>query len=575
MFDIEPIDALALSLHHNPGVYALLVGSGLSRAAGIPTGWEITLDLIRKVGALAGVENQSNWAAWYQERYGVEPSYSELLDKLATTPSERRAVLHGYIEPQEAEETRRPTKAHHAIAKLVADGVVRVIITTNFDRLLENALREAGVEPTVISGEDAVSGATPLVHSRCTVIKLHGDYLDMRIKNTDEELGNYAPAVDRLLDEVFDRFGLVVVGWSGEWDTALRAALQRAPSRRYPLYWSARGEVRQLGKDLISLRDGRIILISDADAFFGRLGNAIEALGQSERPHPFSAQMAVALAKRYCRDDRYVMEWVELLTAEVGKIRAFMTGADYPATPPTNDAFNAVVESLVARSEILRRMCMVCARWGTDGANKAVAHAISALTSWPRAGGYEIWLELRPFPATLCLYSSLLGALAAENFQRVRLLMHAPVRQENHQSTLVSDLPPTALGKIDWKVLRDFQNKRTPASDLLVSILGREAHDIALLPDEADELFDRVELLVSLEFAYLRLQRVASTGIWFWCPTGRYIWKAQRQPNTLDDYETLPESDSRLRAGLLGGKPGSAKATVTAIRDFLKKVGSW
>jgi hypothetical protein len=36
-------------------------------------------------------------------------------------------------------------------------------------------------------------------------------------------------------------------------------------------------------------------------------------------------------------------------------------------------------------------------------------------------------------------------------------------------------------------------------------------HDIALLPDEADELFDRVELPVSFEFAYLRLQRVAST----------------------------------------------------------------
>lgn len=37
------------------------------------------------------------------------------------------------------------------IARLVAAGHVRVIITTNFDRLIENALREHGVEPTVIA----------------------------------------------------------------------------------------------------------------------------------------------------------------------------------------------------------------------------------------------------------------------------------------------------------------------------------------------------------------------------------------------------------------------------------------
>jgi hypothetical protein len=44
-----------------------------------------------------------------------------------------------------------PTKALHAIAWLVREGFIRVIIiTTNFDRLLDNAFREAGAEPTVI-----------------------------------------------------------------------------------------------------------------------------------------------------------------------------------------------------------------------------------------------------------------------------------------------------------------------------------------------------------------------------------------------------------------------------------------
>lgn len=170
VIELPPFDALALSLHHSPGVHAILVGSGLSLAAGIPTGWEITLDLIRRLAALDGVTEHEDWAAWYRSKYNKEPSYSEILDALASTQAERRAILHSYIEPAEGEEARKPTKAHHAIAQLVESGAVRVIITTNFDRLIENALREAGIEPTVISGDDAIAGATPLVHAKCTVI---------------------------------------------------------------------------------------------------------------------------------------------------------------------------------------------------------------------------------------------------------------------------------------------------------------------------------------------------------------------------------------------------------------------
>ena len=47
----------------------MLVGSGLSRAAQIPTGWEITLDLLRRVGLLKGVPDQADWVAWYRSSY--------------------------------------------------------------------------------------------------------------------------------------------------------------------------------------------------------------------------------------------------------------------------------------------------------------------------------------------------------------------------------------------------------------------------------------------------------------------------------------------------------------------------
>jgi len=41
----------------------------------------------------------------------------------------------------------------------VQHGYIRVIVTTNFDRLLESALREIGVEPTIVASVDALLDA--------------------------------------------------------------------------------------------------------------------------------------------------------------------------------------------------------------------------------------------------------------------------------------------------------------------------------------------------------------------------------------------------------------------------------
>ncbi len=123
---IDPSAALAFSVFKNRGVFALPVGSGVSRAAQIPTGWEVVLNLTRRVAALEGVPDQVDRAAWHQERFGEPPNYSKLLDALAQTAEERRSILHAVIEPSAedlAEGRKTPTRAHRAIARLVRDGL--------------------------------------------------------------------------------------------------------------------------------------------------------------------------------------------------------------------------------------------------------------------------------------------------------------------------------------------------------------------------------------------------------------------------------------------------------------------
>ena len=153
---LDPITSLAFSMQSAKGVYALLLGSGVSRSAKIPTGWEITLELVRKIAAAqaAGELPGDTAEGWYRDTFGHAPDYAQLLDGLAKTASERQQVLKNYIEPDATARERGdklPTPAHRAIARLVAAGYVRVIVTTNFDQLLEDALKEQGVTPTVIT----------------------------------------------------------------------------------------------------------------------------------------------------------------------------------------------------------------------------------------------------------------------------------------------------------------------------------------------------------------------------------------------------------------------------------------
>ena len=204
-------------MHANLGVFAILVGSGVSRSAKILTAWEVMLDLTRKLAAMNGEDCESDPATWYHEKFGVDPDYSELLNAIGKTPAERQLLLRSYFEPTEDEREqgfKQPTNAHRSIARLVVAGYCRVVLTTNFDKLIERAIEDEGVSPVVLSTPDSIQGALPLAHQKCCVVKLHGDYLDARIKNTPAELAEYDERLNHLLDQVFDSFGLVICGWS-------------------------------------------------------------------------------------------------------------------------------------------------------------------------------------------------------------------------------------------------------------------------------------------------------------------------------------------------------------------------
>lgn len=507
---IDPISSLAFSMQSCKGIYAILLGSGVSRAARIPTGWEVTLELVRKVAQLESANCEPDPAAWFTKAKGVPPDYSQLLDAAAKTPAERQQLLKKYFEPSDAEReegAKLPTKAHRAIAELVKLGYVRVVLTTNFDRLLEVALQDVGVQPTVLSSDDHIQGAMPLIHTQCTVIKLHGDYLDTRIKNTPEELERYSEPLNRLIDRVFDEFGLIVSGWSADWDDALRAAIIRAPSRRFSTYWSSRGEPSAKAKDLIVRRSATVVQSADADSFFVRLSENVKALEEFSRPHPLSTAAAVAALKKYLSEPKYLIAHNDLICSEGERVRRAFLSEEFSGQkwPAVGEEVLKQLKSYEAASETLVELAFVAGQWCDDTQFKGWSRMLSSLshTHNPLAAG--VWLNLQRYPAALTMYAFCLGAMLNDNLAQLSKLLAMKITGSPlEDARAVESLNIYALhehGTESMRVLPGRKSETTPlhnhVKDYLSSrLLSNYPSDVAF-----EYAFDKLEIVLSLAYA--------------------------------------------------------------------------
>ncbi len=500
---IDPLLSLTMSMHSNPGIFALLLGSGVSRMSGIPTGWEITIDLIEKLAAIEGEDCLSGPEQWYTDKYGQPPTYGGVLAEVATTPAVRRGVVSDYFEPSEADEDKDlkvPTKAHRAIANLVKAKHIRFILTTNFDRLMERALGEIDLEPVVIASPEAAAGATPLLHSPCMIIKVNGDYLDPQIKNTTDELGSYAPEIDKLLDRILDECGLIVCGWSGEWDTALGDAILRCPNRRFSTYWTTIGDVADEATPLIQHRAAQAIPIDGADEFFTQLAGKLDTLSKVDRAHPMSVKLLTAQTKKFLMEEKHLIDLDDLVMAEVAKIVTALSSDKYPVLKADDHTgIRLRIEQLESLTEGAGSIIATGCYWGSAGHwptwTKAFERLIGLLQPWRNSGPLE---TLTLYPAALCLYAGTIAALAAGELETVAALFSMPaVRTDRGASAGLLEMlafePRRTVFLVCHKTQFEF-----PRCERLFSILHGVVREFVPSEQEYERLFARCEILMCL-----------------------------------------------------------------------------
>ncbi len=527
--------------------------------------------LVQRLAVLEDTEVPEDSLAWYSQRFGGDPDYSMLLAQLAPTSAERRNLLEGFFEPtpEEREQgVKAPTRAHRAIAELVARGYVRVIVTTNFDRLLEVALIEAGVQPIVITSPQAAAGTIPLAHSRCTVIKVHGDYLDPDLKNTVEELGSYAPAIDALLDQVFDQYGLVICGWSADWDEALRNALRRAPSRRYGTYWTHVGSLGEQAQRLIAHRQAVAVPIPGADEFFEMLAAKIAALAEAMDQRPLSTALAVAELKRYLPDPRHRIRLHDLLMNETNRV---IERSHFPNNQlqPTTELLEQRLREYEAAAGTLLAL-LIHGGYFADRPehDELLVNVLRRLASRPsEQGRLVLWRNAHQYPTLLALYALGLGSLHAHRPDPLARAL-ATIRIQAQGEEL-----PLGRAASSWRVLDHgvmssmpgLEKRKTPISDYLHDRLRDTARSILPDDDDYDETFDRLEYFLGVVYAQARGDRSG--------PIGRFVWRSRYDDRPVPDELLVAHGDALLSIGLFDGQRETLDRAKAAYDEGVSRSG--
>jgi hypothetical protein len=416
--EIEPELLAALSLHVNKGAFALLLGSGISRSAEIPTGWDIVIDLVRQLADLCG-DSPADPIEWYERKYGEPPDYSKLLAALSLENSTQRVhLLEGYITPTDddlsAKRKRRvPTTAHRTIASLVKRGIIRIIVTTNFDQLMEQALADVGIAPRLVRAAADIEHLIPIQHNACTLVKLHGDYTDARFRNTVEELSDYEAEWKALATRIFSEYGLLICGWSGQWDHKLRELLIQNCCKHFTTFWCTRAELPDEANPVIDARRGKAIMINDADSFFDNLNEHLRLL-EDRLNQPLSTAAAVHRLKEYLADGlTNRIRITDMLNDEIES--AWLTLLPIVSKKCTNgeaiDECNIVLQRLSSLFSIL-------IFWSNGEFNNLSAACIARLI--PYAGLGARGQDLLAYPASYLLYAVGMTCVLKDDFTALR-----------------------------------------------------------------------------------------------------------------------------------------------------------
>lgn len=252
--------------------FCFLIGAGASKSSGIKTGWELAQKWYNELKEDLDKEDFDRWKKSitldekkmgeyyphiYKKRYKICPEI-------------------GYEEFKRMMEPIEPGLGYVILSQILAEEKHNFVITTNFDYLIEDAVRMYTATKPFSAGHETLAEFISTQTERPTIIKVHRD-LFLHPFNGDKETQNLKEEWKKALTPILKNFNLLVLGYGGN-DGSLMDYLKEIGSEgRKPIYWCIRNESDLNNKinNLLTEKDF-IVTIDGFDELMYALNNVLD-----------------------------------------------------------------------------------------------------------------------------------------------------------------------------------------------------------------------------------------------------------------------------------------------------------
>ncbi|MBP1639210.1 MAG: hypothetical protein H6Q17_793 [Bacteroidetes bacterium] len=233
--------------------FCFLIGAGASKSSGIKTGWELAVEWYKALQEDLTEEELSDW----KDSIGFdEEKIGEFYPYLYQKRYEANDQL-GYDEFKKLMENIDPGLGYVILSQILVNEKHNFVITTNFDYLVEDAVRMFTAQKPFIAGHETLAEFISSNTERPTIIKVHRD-LFLHPFNDKEGTDCLKQEWEKALAPILSRFHLLVIGYGGN-DGSLMQYLKKIPvENRKSIYWCVLKENSELNvrtKDLLTNKD--------------------------------------------------------------------------------------------------------------------------------------------------------------------------------------------------------------------------------------------------------------------------------------------------------------------------------
>ena len=277
---------------HPDDGFCFLLGAGASVTSGIPSGGELAR---RWYAELKEIMDGKELAAWHQEIGFDANRVAEFYPQIF----ERRFLDHpntGYFQLQSSMKDAEPSIGYSFLAQVLTETHHKFVITTNFDHMVEDAIRTYTAERPLVCGHESLAQYFNARSDRPAIIKVHRDLLLQPFNNT-QNTDKLDEAWKATLASILQHYHLVVIGYGGN-DGSLMDYLE-ALDQRKSIYWCCRNEAEINNKIRATLKDKDCIVeIGGFDEFMLALNYAFDYPLLIDRDNLAESQVVkIALAK--------------------------------------------------------------------------------------------------------------------------------------------------------------------------------------------------------------------------------------------------------------------------------------